>query len=95
MALFARREREQPHRIIDADLIETLDYIEEDSLLHDDSWKWDTRQEEEAQHVTELLRIADNFDKRELMTICSLTVRKYPLTYLQVLAEYIISKGER
>lgn len=90
--IWSRRE-EHPKRIIDADLIDTLDFIEEDTLLHDDTWKWDTRKEEEEQHLTELLRIAKNFDKREVLTICSLAVREYTMDYLQVLAEYIV-KGE-
>lgn len=77
---------------IDKDLINTVDYIEEDTLLHDDSWKWSAT-EEDALHLTKLRDMADNFDKREILTICSFAVRKYPMNYLQVLAEYI-SKGE-
>jgi len=78
---------------INREVIDKVDYIEEDCLLHDDSWKVkDTEEEQEQRHISELWRIADNMDKRELLTICSMSVRKYPFAYLQVLAEWIIEE---
>lgn len=75
---------------VDEDLIERVDFIDQDMILHDDSWKVDSNNEEEMRHISELYRVAMNMDKRELLTICSLTVRKYPLAFMQVLAEFVL-----
>lgn len=75
---------------VDEDLIARVDFIDQDGMLHDDSWKVDSSNEEEMRHISELYRVAMNMDKRELLTICSLSVRKYPLAYMQVLAEFVL-----
>lgn len=78
---------------VNKEIIDRIDYIEEDSLLHDDSWKLGhDAEEQEVRHISELYRVADNMDKRELLTICSLAVRKHPFAYMQVLAEFIVEE---
>lgn len=49
----------------------------------------------EEEHETELARIISNMDKREMITVCCAAIRKYPLAYLQVVAEYLIELTKR
>lgn len=82
-------------------VIDRADSINEDVLLHDEV----TEEVSEAvkefferNHLTELDRLVGNMDKREMITVCCVAIRKYPLAYMQVIAEYIIElirKGRR
>ena len=74
-------------------VIERTDFIVEDNLLHDE----ETEEVSEAvkefferNHLSELDRRIENMDKREMTTVCCVAIRKYPLAYLQVIAEYIM-----
>ena len=74
-------------------VIERTDSINEDTLLHEAEIKEvDEAVKEflERGHLTELDVRIGNMDKREMITVCCVAVRKYPLAYLQVIAEYII-----
>ena len=78
-------------------LIERVDKIVDESCL-DETYKIDTVEEQEARHISELWRISENMDKRELATVCARAVREYPLMYLNVLGEFIIEvlkEGEK
>ena len=44
----------------------------------------------EDEHQTELDVRIGNMDKREMITVCCAAIRKYPLAYIQVIAEYIM-----
>ena len=44
----------------------------------------------EDEHQTELDARIGNMDKREMITVCCVAIRKYPLAYIQVIAEYIM-----
>jgi hypothetical protein len=44
----------------------------------------------EDEHQTELDVRIRNMDKREMITVCCAAIRKYPLAYIQVIAEYIM-----
>jgi hypothetical protein len=44
----------------------------------------------EEEHQTELDVRIGNMDKREMITVCCAAIRKYPLAYIQVIAEYIM-----
>lgn len=44
----------------------------------------------EEVHETELDHRIGNMDKREMITVCCAAIRKYPLEYLQVVAQYIL-----
>lgn len=46
----------------------------------------------EDMHHSELARIFENADERDLLTVCYIAVRRYPLKYLTVLMDYILEK---
>ena len=74
-------------------VIERTDFIIEDNLLHDEEAEEVSEAVKEffeRNHLSELDRRVGNMDKREMITVCCVAVRKYPLAYLQVIAEYII-----
>ena len=73
---------------INKQALEVIDHIVEDSYL-DGTYKIGNASEQEERHISELWRMSDNMDKRELAAICARTVRKHPMIYLHVLAEYI------
>lgn len=47
----------------------------------------------EDMHHSELARIFENADERDLLTVCYIAVRRYPLKYLTVLMDYILEKN--
>ena len=48
----------------------------------------------EDMHHSELARIFENADERDILTICYVAVRRFPLKYLTVLMDYMLEKGE-
>ena len=48
----------------------------------------------EDMHHSELARIFENADERDLLTVCYVAVRRSPLKYLTVLMEYMLEKEE-
>jgi hypothetical protein len=46
----------------------------------------------EDMHHSELARIFENADERDLLTVCYVAVRRFPLKYLTVLMDYILEK---
>ena len=46
----------------------------------------------EDMHHSELARIFENADERDLLTVCYIAVRKSPIKYLTVLMDYILEK---
>lgn len=48
----------------------------------------------EDMHHSELARIFENADEREVLTVCYVAVRRFPLKYLTVLMDYMLEKGE-
>ena len=78
---------------INEEIIERTDHINEDTLLHDEETEEiseEVKELFEQNHLSELDRRVDNMDKREIITICAVAIRKYPLAVLQVIAQYII-----
>ncbi len=78
---------------IDDKVIERTDTINEDMLLHDEDTEEITEEVKEfleQNHLSELDRRVANMDKREMITVCCVAIRKYPLAYIQVIAEYIM-----
>lgn len=74
-------------------VIERTDSINEDTLLHEaEIEEVDEAVKEflERGHLTELDVRIGNMDKREMITVCCVAIRKYPLAYIQVIAEYIM-----
>lgn len=98
--IILHRFRHDPLRIheivepnINSLVVERTDSINEDTLLHDESTEEiseEVKEFFEQNHISELDRRVANMDRREMITVCCVAVRKYPLAYLQVIAEYII-----
>ena len=72
--------------LIDPDVIRRTGFIYEGKLLTDD----EVTELFEEEHQTELNHRIGNMDKREMITVCCAAIRKYPLAYLQVIAQYIM-----
>lgn len=49
----------------------------------------------ENMHHSELARIFENADERDLLTVCYVAVRKDPVKYLTVLMDYLLTKEEK
>ena len=78
---------------INDEIIERTDYINEDTLLHDEETEEiseEVKEFFEQNHITRLDELSVNMDKREMITVCCVAIRKYPLAYIQVIAEYIM-----
>ena len=45
-------------------------------------------------HHSELARIFENADERDLLTVCYVAVRQSPVKYLTVLMDYLLEKKE-
>lgn len=83
---------------IDEDLLESIDWVCDDSILHDETFKtWEhdlTKQEQ--MHLSELGRIFENFTKSDFACAVITAFRNYPYMVLQVIAEEITNKeGDR
>lgn len=48
----------------------------------------------EDMHHSELARIFENADERDLLTVCYVAVRRSPVKYLTVLMDYLLEKEE-
>ncbi len=71
---------------INQEVVDRANYINEDTLLHSE----EVTEFFEENHLSELNRLISNMDKREMITVCCVAIRKYPLAYIQVIAEYIM-----
>ena len=86
---------------IDKAVIARTDEIYSDTILHDEETEEITEEVAEfleQNHLSELDRRIGNMDKREMITVCCVAIRNYPLAYLQVAAHYIlelIRKGRK
>lgn len=66
-------------------LLERIDHIE----MFDEKV---SQQVMEDMHHSELARIFENADERDVLTVCYVAVRRFPLKYLTVLMDYILEK---
>ena len=48
----------------------------------------------EDMHHSELARIFENADERDILTVCYIAVRRSPVKYLTVLMDYLLEKEE-
>ena len=46
----------------------------------------------EDMHHSELARIFENADERDILTVCYVAVRRFPVKYLTVLMDYLLEK---
>ena len=70
---------------INKDMLERVDAIEEfDPKISRDLM--------EDMHHSELARIFENADERDLLTVCYVAVRRDPVKYLTVLMDYLLEE---
>lgn len=82
---------------INTDLLNRVDWIVDDSILHDDTWKeWehDINKQEEM-HLSELYRMLENFTQTDLAVATIVAMENYPFMVLQIVAEYIVNKENK
>lgn len=82
---------------VDEELTSRIDWIIDDVLLHDDSWReWEHDIDaQERRHLSELGRICQNFTQSDFAAICIVAFENYPMMYMQIAAEGIQQmKGE-
>ena len=93
----ARKREDEP--FINEELNERIDWIVDDVLLHDETFKeWEhdiTKQE--RMHLSELGRICQNFSKTDFAAVVITAMENYPLMVLQIVAEYVqrLKEGEK
>ena len=83
---------------MDEELNDRIDWVIDDVLLRDDSWKaWEHDIDaQEKRHLSELGRICQNFTKTDFAAICIVAFENYPMMYMQIAEEGIQNmKGER
>ena len=82
---------------VDEELTSRIDWIIDDVLLHDASWReWEHDIDaQERRHLSELGRICQNFTQSDFAAICIVAFENYPMMYMQIAAEGIQQmKGE-
>ena len=90
-----KSREEEP--FINTDLIDKINWVVDDSILHDDTWKeWEHDiDKQEQMHLSELGRICQNFSKSDFAAVVITAMENYPFMVLQVVAEYIVDKENR
>lgn len=78
--------------VINEPVMQRVDYVVEDTLLHDETFKYS---EEELADLSEEYRIAMNMDKKQLATFVVAALDKYPFMVMQCVAELVIERGKR
>ena len=91
----AKSREEEP--FINTDLIDKINWVVDDSILHDDTWKeWEHDiDKQEQMHLSELGRICQNFSKSDFAAVVITAMENYPFMVLQVVAEYIVDKENK
>lgn len=74
--------------MINEELCERVDYVVEDSLLHDETFKY---RKEEMRDLSEMYRIAMNMDKKQLAVFVCAALDKYTFMVFQNVAEFVIN----
>lgn len=82
-----QQNKEKNEAFVNALLMDRLDDIQEfdPEVSH---------QIMEDMHHSELARIFQNADERDLLTVCYVAVRRSPVKYLTVLMDYLLEKEE-
>lgn len=91
-----KKEVDHGEPFINDGFCDRVDWILEDTILHDDTYKYyekyDKTQEERA-HLSELERLLRGFEKSDFAVAVMTALENYPYMVLQCVAEYI-TKGE-
>lgn len=79
---------------INDELLDRVDYIKEDTILHDDSWKtWEKRLgDEESRQLSDWCRTLQGCTQSELAVATIIAMENYPFMVLQIVAEYLVNK---
>ena len=87
-----KKIKEEP--FIDQDFVDRVNWIVDDTILHDDTWKkWEyNKAHEMAMDLSELRRIVENFTKSDFAAVVITAMENYPFMVLQIVAEYIVNK---
>ena len=87
-------ERRYGKSYIDNELMDRVDFIREDTILHDDTWKtWEKRLgDQEARELSDWCRTLQGLSQSELAVATIVAMENYPFMVLQIVAEYIINK---
>ena len=74
---------------VDEELNSRIDWVIDDILLRDDSWKeWEHNiGEQERRHLSELGRICQNFTKPDFAAVVITAMQNYPFMVLQIVAK--------
>ena len=91
----ARRNRgtwqDDDEPFINQEVVDRTNWIvDDDVLLHDDTFKVDDRNLEEVRHLSELYRVVNNMDKKELAICVGVAAEKYPFMVMQCVAESVM-----
>ena len=93
----AKRRDDEP--FINEELNDRIDWIIDDVLLHDDTFKeWEHDiDKQERMHLSELGRMCQNFTKSDFAAVVITAMDNYPLMVLQIVAEYVqrLKEGEK
>ena len=90
-----KKKEEEP--FINDNLLDRVDWIIDDVLLHDDTWKeWEHDiDHQEEMHLSELYRVIENFTKTDLAVATIVAMENYPFMVLQIVAEYLVNKEKK
>ena len=92
----SRKREDKP--FINEELNERIDWVVDDVLLHDDTFKeWEHDiSKQERMHLSELGRICQNFSKTDFAAVVITAMENYPFMVMQIAAEYIqrLKEGE-
>lgn len=81
---------EEGEPFVNQDVVDRSEWIISDTILHDDTFKIHDKEEEEANHLSELWRLTRGMDKRELAICTMRAMERYPFMVMQVVAEYLV-----
>lgn len=91
--------REEDKPFIDDELNSRIEWVVDDVLLHDETFKtWEHDiDKQERMHLSELGRICQNFSKSDFAAVVITAMENYPMMVMQIAAEYIqrLKEGER
>ena len=79
---------------INDELMDRVDFIKEDTILHDDTWKtWEKRLgDQEARDLSDWCRTLQGSSKSELAVATIVAMENFPFMVLQIVAEYLVNK---
>lgn len=75
---------------INQDILDRTEWVMNDSILHDETFKIHDDDQDEARHLSKLWRMALAMDKRELAIVAAAAMQKHPFMVMQIVAEYVV-----